>query len=152
MRGMLYLTDRPHCEWPELVKIPRFNRKPVSEHKMGWTPKKARNNDRRSSSDKTGQATRARQRAAILKRWGPVCHICWDRGITDNRAVIDLSLAWPHPQSFTRDHVIPRSVKGIPREILDDVDNLKPAHHQCNRDHGNGPIVPEPAEELETAA
>jgi 5-methylcytosine-specific restriction endonuclease McrA len=142
MNGMEYLSDRPGCQFPELIKINRRHRTVTREHHNGWTRPK-RNNDRRSSMDKTGQATRERQKALILKRWGPVCHICWDRGITDWRAVIDLTLAWPHERCFTRDHVIPRSRGGT-----DDIGNLKPAHHGCNRDRGNGPIVPEPVLEL----
>jgi 5-methylcytosine-specific restriction endonuclease McrA len=148
MKGMEYLMDRPACEYPELVKMYRHSRHATREHHQGRTKAK-RDNNRRSSSDKTGQATRQRQRDLILKRWGPVCHICWDRGITDNRAVIDLSLPWPDSRCFTRDHVIPRSKGGT-----DSLDNLKPAHHQCNRDRGNGPVIfdQEDLDALEMAA
>lgn len=144
MRGMEYLIDRPRCEFPELVKINHHWRPDRREHKNGWTKPK-RNNDRRSSSDKTGQATRLRQREMIIKRWGPVCHICWAKGVTDHRAVIDLALPWPHPMCFTRDHYIPRSLGGP-----DTIENLRPAHHFCNRDRGNGPVVE--LDNLEVAA
>jgi 5-methylcytosine-specific restriction endonuclease McrA len=133
MRGMQYLTDQPRCEFPTLVPMTVRIRRGI--HK-GWTPRKLRNNDRRSSMDKTGQATRARQQELLIATWGPVCHICWANGITDHRAIIDLELSWPDPRCFTRDHVIPRSQGG-----LGTIENLRPAHHQCNRDRGDGPIV-----------
>lgn len=134
MRGLCYLVDRPECEFPELVKMHRADRHPTREHHTGWTRPK-RDSNRRSSSDKTGQATRVRQRELIIKRYGAICHICLAKGITDQRAVIDLTLLWPHPLCFTRDHVIPRSQGG-----RDDLDNLRPAHHQCNRDRDTRPM------------
>jgi len=79
---------------------------------------------RRSTSDKTGQATRARFKAAVLKRWGPVCWLCGE--------VIDLELPWPNPACFTRDHVKPRSLKGS-----DSIRNQRPAHKVCNERRGN---------------
>lgn len=135
MRGMEYLTDRPGCEFPELVKINRWHKPDRHEHRLGWARRK-RDSARRSTSDKTGQATRLRQRDAIISRWGNVCHICWSNGITDTRATIDLSLAWPHPRCFTRDHYVPRSRGG-----QDTIDNLRPAHHECNARRGDGPVV-----------
>lgn len=126
MRGLEYLTDRPMCQFPTLVPIPR--RQGVGRGRE----RKPRNNDRRSSMDKTGQATRRRQRDLIIKTWGRVCHICWAKGITDQRAVIDLELAWPDPRCFTRDHMVPRSLGGS-----DDISNLRAAHNECNRDRNN---------------
>jgi 5-methylcytosine-specific restriction endonuclease McrA len=79
---------------------------------------------RRSTSDKTGQATRARLKEAVLKRWGPVCWLCDE--------AIDLQLCWPAPGCFTRDHVKPRSLKGS-----DSVRNQRPAHKVCNERRGN---------------
>lgn len=143
MRGMEYLYDRPGCEFPELTKINRWHRPVIREHRNGWTPRKR--DGIRSASDKTGQATRLRQREAILRRWGSVCHICWSNGITDQRAVIDLELHWPHPRCFTRDYVVPHSLGG-----QDTVENLRPAHHECNARRGNGPVVLE--DEMEMAA
>lgn len=131
MRGLEYLTDRPRCEFP--MPIPMGTRIGRS---YGNRVRKPRNNNRRSSMDKTGQATRQRQRDLIIKTWGPVCHICWANGITDHRAVIDLALPWPDPRCFTRDHVIPRSRGGEAS-----IENLRPAHHQCNRDRGDGPVI-----------
>lgn len=128
MRGLEYLTDRPMCQFPTLVPTPRRQGRERSERK--------RDNNRRSSMDKTGQATRRRHRDLILKTWGRVCHICWAAGITDQRAVIDLELLWPDPRCFTRDHVVPRSLGGS-----DEIENLRPAHHQCNRNRGNAPLA-----------
>lgn len=135
MRGMEYLTDRPACEWPAFVKMNTYFQPDTREHAKGRMKPK-RNNDRRSSQDKTGQASRRRQREAILERYGPLCHICLANGITDGRAVIDLDLAWPDPWCFTRDHLVPRSLGGD-----DSIDNLRPAHHECNLNRGNGPVV-----------
>jgi 5-methylcytosine-specific restriction endonuclease McrA len=136
MRGMDYLFDRPGCDLPPaVVKISRGHyRKPTREHRQGWTPRKR--DGRRGAADKTGQATRLRMREQIIKRYGPVCHICLANGITDHRAVIDLTLVWPDPRCFTRDHVVPVSMGGP-----DTIENMAPAHNKCNRDRGNGPIV-----------
>lgn len=135
MRGMHYLIDRPGCEFPERVKIIL---RPTREHHNGWTKPKARgrSNDRRSSMDKTGQATRARQRLELISRHGAVCHICRANGIRGASAEIDLTLPWPHPRCFTRDHLIPRAKGGS-----DGTDNLRPAHHECNLLRGDGPVA-----------
>lgn len=126
MRGMQYLTDRPGCEFPEQVKIVL---RPSRGYCPGWTKPKARgrNNNRRSSMDKTGQSTRTRQRLELLALHGPTCHLCF--------YPIDLDLKWPDPGCFTRDHVIPRAAGGP-----DTIDNLRPAHHECNVRRGDEPI------------
>jgi 5-methylcytosine-specific restriction endonuclease McrA len=134
MRGMEYLTDRPGCEFPELVKINRWW-KPDRRVIRSREPRK-RSNNRRSSMDKTGQWTRTKQRQDIVSRYGNLCHICLANGITDQRAVIDLTIPWPHEDCFTRDHMIPRSQGGP-----DTLENLRPAHHRCNRDRGDGPVI-----------
>ncbi len=134
MRGMEYLVDRPRCELPEVVRINRWHKVPTFKQATGKAFPR-RSNDRRSSMDKTGQATRARQREKILEIYGPACHICLANGVTDHRAVIDLTLPWPDPRCFTRDHFVPRSKGGT-----DDIWNLRPAHHECNRDRGDGPV------------
>lgn len=89
----------------------------------------------RGSSDKTSQAQRAKLRAAILKRWGPYCHLCLLAGRTIQEAAIDLELEWPDPWCFTRDHIRPRSAGGSnsPR-------NQRPAHNICNRQRGAAPL------------
>jgi 5-methylcytosine-specific restriction endonuclease McrA len=136
MRGMEYLMDRPRCDFPELVKIKRWARPDAWDRSQERAERRRRINDRRSSMDKTGQATRLRQREQIILVYGPICHICVANGVTDHRSVIDLTLPWPDLRCFTRDHVIPRSKGGT-----DHISNLRPAHHQCNRDRGDGPIV-----------
>ena len=133
MRGMEFLEACLMGDIPPMFirmsqRIPRQRKSEM--------PRRKRDNDRRSSTDKTGQATRAKQREAILKRYGAVCHICLANGITDHRAVIDLTLAWPHERCFTRDHLIPRSQGGEGT-----IENLRTAHHQCNRDRADGPLV-----------
>lgn len=80
---------------------------------------------------KTGQATRDRHRRQLLKLWGPYCWMCVLAGLGLELARIDLSLKWPDPGCFTRDHVIPRSRGGT-----DDIGNLRPAHHRCNSQRG----------------
>jgi len=131
-RGLFYLGDRPECEFPSFVPVPQWARPPRREHNRG------RMSARRSTSDKTGEATRRRIREHLIKRWGPVCHICWDAGITDHRAVIDLALKWPHPQCFTRDHLKPRSLGGS-----NSTRNQRPAHKLCNERRGNKPLTRE---------
>lgn len=42
---------------------------------------------------------------------------------------IDKTLKYPHPMSFTADHIIPISKGGHPSSI----ENLQPAHLQCNK-------------------
>lgn len=87
-------------------------------------PRPVRSSDRRSTTDKTGQATRARILRAILKIHGAVCHLC--------SGPIDLELRYPHPMSATRDHVIPRSLGGT-----NAIRNQRPAHKVCNERRGN---------------
>jgi hypothetical protein len=135
---MEYLTERPACEFPSFERIQRWAKHPIREHHKGWTPKKVQPSSRRSTSDKTGEATRRRIREALVKKHGPICHICLAGGITDQRALIDLDLKWPHPQSFTRDHVKPRSLRGS-----DAIRNQRPAHKLCNERRGNKALIRE---------
>lgn len=81
------------------------------------------NSDRRSTSDKTGQATRNRQIQQLLARDGPECWLC--------ETEIDMTLVYPNPGCATRDHVIPRSKRGS-----DALHNLKLAHKYCNEARG----------------
>lgn len=124
-RGLHFLTDRPSCEWPTFEIMHRYWRpmRPSTEPKI-------QPSSRRSTSDKTGQATRQRIRAALLRRYGPVCHLC--------QGAIDLDLKWPDPMSFTRDHIKPRSLRGT-----DSIRNQRPAHKRCNESRGNKPIARE---------
>jgi hypothetical protein len=52
------------------------------------------------------------------------CGIC--------KSIIDLSLKYPDPASFSIDHIIPRSQGGT-----HGFDNLQPAHLACNAKRGN---------------
>ena len=55
----------------------------------------------------------------IFSKSGGVCHIC--------RVGIDLSLKWPHPFSFSFDHVTPLSRGGS-----DLIINIEASHLRCN--------------------
>lgn len=133
---MQYLMDRPGCEFPAFERIgaPRL---PLASRRRNANGR-VRSSDRRSTTDKTGEATRRRIREALIKKHGPICHICLFNGITDQRALIDLSLRWPDPRSFVRDHVKPRSLKGS-----DSIRNQRPAHKLCNERRGNKPLARE---------
>jgi 5-methylcytosine-specific restriction endonuclease McrA len=109
--------------------MPRIISGPEESSLAAKTPKQ------RGSSDKTGQATRERIRAALLKRWGPICYLCLLRGRTVQEATIDLTLKHPHPMSFTRDHIVPRSRGGN-----DHINNQRPAHNLCNQQRGATPL------------
>jgi len=128
-RGLAYLAPRPACDFPAFVPAPPRRMKPGRTVKVPLS-------SRRSTSDKTGEATRRRHREALVKKWGAVCHICWAAGITDQRAIIDLTLRWPDPGCFTRDHIKPRSLGG--RDYLS---NQRPAHKLCNEKRGNKPLT-----------
>lgn len=65
-----------------------------------------------------------RRRRSLIRTYGYVCHICGGDIPPD-------ALKW-HPLEFTIDHVIPRSCGG--RNALD---NLRPAHRQCNQIKGD---------------
>ena len=74
---------------------------------------------------------RARQRIARRVRGGEGCCFC-------GRA-IDLTVPYPHPESFVVDHQIPTSRGG--RDFGEE--QLRPAHNSCNRarsDHPDGSI------------
>ena len=74
------------------------------------------------------KATRehARARIAVRVRAGEPCCLCG--------RPIDLSLKYPHPESFTVEHTVPTSRGGS-----DDYAALAPAHNACNRARSNGP-------------
>lgn len=48
---------------------------------------------------------------------------------------IDITLKYPHPQSFSIDHIIPVSLGGTHA-----ASNLQPAHLVCNSKRGNKPL------------
>lgn len=49
--------------------------------------------------------------------------------------MINLALRYPHPFSFSRDHVIPRSLGGD----VSAIENQRPSHKACNQLRGNRP-------------
>lgn len=65
----------------------------------------------------------APHRAALLGRVGATCWLCSGR--------IDLTVKHPSPRALECDHVIPVSRGGS-----DELDNLRPAHAECNRARG----------------
>lgn len=69
---------------------------------------------------------KARKRIAQRVQAGEPCALCG--------RPIDLSLRYPHRDSFTVDHRIATSMGGN-----DDYDSLRPAHNRCNRLRSNHP-------------
>lgn len=65
-----------------------------------------------------------RRCVAEVKRRSQVCWICKD--------AIDLDLEFPHPQSFSVDHLIPLSQLGEDDPRRTDPDYCAPAHLGCN--------------------
>lgn len=66
-----------------------------------------------------------------------ICHVC--------KHVIDLQIKYPHPLSWSCDHVIPRA-----RLAPDDyrhwhISNARPAHLFCNESRGAKPVEADPA-------
>lgn len=119
-RGLHFLAPRPECEFPDFVPWP----KRWDVHGRRLRVARPRLSDRRSTSDKTGQATRERIRRTLIWRYGSTCHLC--------RKPIDLTLKWPDPGCFTRDHLKPRSKGGS-----NAIGNQRPAHKLCNESRGN---------------
>ena len=72
------------------------------------------------------QKTPAFKRRIYFKTDGR-CGIC--------RELIDLALKYPHPKSFSIDHIVPRSQNGG-----HSFSNLQPAHLDCNAKRGDSPI------------
>lgn len=58
-------------------------------------------------------------RLEVYQRDGGLCGLCGE--------AIDLTVRYPHPRSFTIDHVLPLSKGG-----LDVLDNVQAAHFHCN--------------------
>ena len=71
-----------------------------------------------------------------LKKWDRDCHICG--------YPIDMQLRYPHPLSWSADHIIPKShlPPGDPR--LWHVTSLQASHLRCNQSRGNNTTTTEP--------
>ena len=77
----------------------------------------------RASAGRTGR--RWNRRRENLKAQRKPCWLC--------SSPIDYSLAWPHPYSFTVDHVAPLSTHP---HLAEDPSNLASAHLHCNAQRG----------------
>lgn len=71
-----------------------------------------------------GNGEYSRRKRAVIRQWGSVCWLCFDK--------IDLALRLPDPYAFTLDHVLPKSRGGTYA-----LENLRPAHKRCNEQRGN---------------
>lgn len=75
----------------------------------------------------TRGSRRQKRLAANLRAQRRPCCIC--------RQPIDYSLQWPHPDSFSVEHILPWSTHPHLRE---DPSNLDAAHYSCNSSKGDG--------------
>jgi 5-methylcytosine-specific restriction endonuclease McrA len=87
-----------------------------------------------STSRYAGRSTRRfkKDRATFRARCelaAAVCWLCED----PRRARIDYTLKYPHPESFTVDHFIPRSKR---HDLAEDPANYRPSHKVCNERRG----------------
>lgn len=70
--------------------------------------------------------------AAVMAEYGNVCHLC-QQPISKPFGYHTSNLtSRPDPDSFSVDHVLPRSKGGS-----DELENLRPAHYRCNLKRGN---------------
>jgi len=67
-----------------------------------------------------------------LKKYDHTCHHCG--------YPIDMQIKYPHPLSWSADHIVPTSklAKDDPRQWH--ISNLQGAHARCNQSRGNKPI------------
>lgn len=72
---------------------------------------------------KRGVVSEKYTQAQVIAKWGPFCHICFER--------VDLSLPSSEPFGLHLDHVIPLFAGGH-----DTLENVKPAHNRCNTSKG----------------
>ena len=68
--------------------------------------------------------------ARLLERDGNQCALCGKP--------FDLTIAWPHPDSVTFDHIIPRCRRGT-----NELENLQLTHERCNQEKGKR-VLPHP--------
>lgn len=74
-----------------------------------------------------------RRAKARVRRTQNVCHLCG--------CPIDKTLRWPHPMSFSVDHIEPYSLRP---DLARDPVNLAASHLACNSAKGNGTNRPAP--------
>lgn len=74
---------------------------------------------------------------ARVKREESVCHLCGQP--------IDKTLEWPHPMSFSVDHI--EEVRVRP-ELAEVRENVRASHHSCNmaKRHGKRPAHVQPSD------
>lgn len=69
-----------------------------------------------------------------LRTYDHTCHHCgYD---------IDPLLRWPHPLSWSADHIIPKSLLQPDDPRLWHISNLQAMHLRCNESRGNKPTTP----------
>jgi 5-methylcytosine-specific restriction endonuclease McrA len=83
--------------------------------------------------------TRYRAAREELKRTDQTCHTCG--------YPIDMQLTYPHPLSWSADHIIPKSQLTPSDHRLWHISNLQASHLYCNQSRGNTlpPTTPPPA-------
>jgi 5-methylcytosine-specific restriction endonuclease McrA len=84
-----------------------------------------------SKSAGRGGSRWRRLKAEVRAKRGPCCR-CWQ--------VIDYTLAWPDPSSFSVDHY-PHPMSTHPH-LAEDPANLAPAHLHCNQSAGDRGATP----------
>ena len=72
-----------------------------------------------------------RRCVAEVKRRSQICWICHE--------AIDMDLDFPHPESFSVDHIIPISTMDEDDPRRTDPDYCAPAHMRCNSSRGAKP-------------
>lgn len=118
LRPCLGSPDRPGC-----TQLTTGSRCEPCRLSVGRARERKRG---RPSSTRRGLgAEHRRVRKAVLVP-GAECHLCG--------GPIDLTLAYPHPQSGVAHHVVPR-VDGGQSTLA----NERAAHKRCNEQHGAGP-------------
>ena len=100
--------------------------------KRGSRPKRPYTGPRPGYDDPRYKASREE-----LKRIGShICHIC--------RQVIDLQLKYPHPLSWSADHLVPRAHLA-PDDIRHwHISAIAESHLRCNEARGAKPVRPIP--------
>jgi len=77
----------------------------------------------RKGTQQMSPERRARVRRALLRKYGPICQLCFTR--------IDLHVLYPDPWSWSVDHIQPVALGGTNM-----MTNLRPAHRRCNEARG----------------